>query len=277
MVEEVECLAGAQSLKEALMKKRTILLSILILLVLSLSACGSSVELILHEGNSAYARGDYESALVEYSQAREISPWLAEPVYNLANTLYRLGSFEDAVGLLTQAIETASDELAEHGFYNLGNNHFQLGKMEQAIEAYKEALRLNPGDLDAKYNLELALLQQEQQQPQQQKDQQQQGDQSQSKEDQADQGQGQQNGEPHQEGQEGGGQTQSGDPQASQNPADSPQEPGDTVQGGAQQTEGLTEEQARQLLAAIGQATGTLQEKLEEIYGLLGQPPAKDW
>jgi hypothetical protein len=39
----------------------------------------------------------------------------------------------------------------------------------------------------------------------------------------------------------------------------------------------MTEEQAKQLLAAIGQSTQTLQEKLQEIYAIMGLPPEKDW
>lgn len=39
----------------------------------------------------------------------------------------------------------------------------------------------------------------------------------------------------------------------------------------------LTEEQARQLLTAIGRNTETLQERLQQIYVAPGGPPAQDW
>ena len=39
----------------------------------------------------------------------------------------------------------------------------------------------------------------------------------------------------------------------------------------------LSEEQARQLLTAIGRRTETLQERLQQIYVAPGGPPAEDW
>ena len=267
------------------MNKRFLLPPFIILMALSLSACGSSVERTLESGNQAFSEGAFEDALVDYSEAMEMAPSLAEPAYNLANTLYRLGAFEEAGGLLSRATEIASAELAEHGFYNLGNNFFQQQQMELSIEAYKEALRLDPNDMDAKYNLELAMLQQEQQEQQQQEQQEQQEGQEQNEQSQSEDGQGDQD-ESEQGEQQGendqnepdqgeGDQEQDGNPQDSQNPDGDPQEEGGS--GQPQQAEGLTEEQAKQLLAAIGQATKTLQEKLEEINVFMGQPPAKDW
>ena len=68
------------------MKKTTSLIPIIILLALLLSACGSSVERTLDSGNKAFSEQAYEQALDTYTQAIEMAPALAEPVYNLANT-----------------------------------------------------------------------------------------------------------------------------------------------------------------------------------------------
>ncbi len=220
-----------------------------------------------------------------------MAPALAEPVYNLANTLYRMEAFEQTGQLMGQALQLASEELAQNGFYNLGNNFFQQQQMDGAIESYKESLRLNPDDLDAKYNLELAMQQQEQQQEEQEQDQQEQdqeqsgedqqeGDQS--GEDQQDQNGGQDPQDQNQDGQEQQeDQSQSGEDQQqgdqNQNGEQSPEQQGQNAQGQPQQLEGLTEEQARQILAAIGQSTETLQEKLQEIFGVPIAPSGKDW
>lgn len=279
------------------MKKTTLLIPIIILLALSLSACGSSVERTLDSGNKSFSEQAYDQALETYTRAMELAPTLAEPVYNLANTLYRMEAFEQTGQLMGQALELASEELAQSGYYNLGNNFFQQQQMDGAIESYKESLRLNPDDLDAKYNLELALQEQEQQQEEQEQEQQQ--DQSQSGEDQQDQ---EQSGEDQQEGDQSGedqqdqqdqnqdgqeqqddqGQSgedqQEGDQQSQdQNGEQSPEGQEQNAQGQPQQIEGLTEEQARQILAAIGQSTETLQEKLQEIFGVPIAPSGKDW
>jgi Ca-activated chloride channel family protein len=264
------------------MNKYYIILPIFILAALALSACGSSVERTLDSGNQAYVEQDYQQAMKKYGQAMEMDPELGEPTYNLANTLYRLEAFEEAGQFLAQAIQTASDQLAEYGFYNLGNNFFQQELMPEAVEAYKESLRIDSQDMDAKYNLELAMVQQEQQEQQQQEQEQEQSEQEdseQEQQEQSDQGQEEQDqgqseesqGEPDQSQDEQGEQDQSGE-----DGEDQEQEEQDG-QGQPQQVEGLTEEQARQLLAAIGQSSETLQEKLQEIFGFSGMPPEKDW
>ena len=271
------------------MKKYYLILPIFILAALALSACGSSVEQTLDSGNQAYVEQDYQQAMEKYAQAMEMDPELGEPTYNLANTLYRLEAFEEAGQFLAQAIQTASDQLAEHGFYNLGNNFYQQELMPEAVEAYKESLRIDSHDLDAKYNLELAMVQQEQQEQQEQEEQedseQEQQEQSEGGQQEQDQDQSEESqDEPDQSEEQQGEQDQPGDEgedqeQQDQNQNGEPQEnqEGQDGQGQTQQVEGFTEEQARQLLAAIGQSSETLQEKLQEIFGFAGMPPEKDW
>jgi tetratricopeptide (TPR) repeat protein len=41
-------------------------------------------------------------------------------------------------------------------FYNLGNSLLMNGKITESINAYKNSLRLKPGNLEAKYNLAYA-------------------------------------------------------------------------------------------------------------------------
>ncbi len=87
--------------------------------------------------------------------------------------------------------------------YNLGNAMALQGELDAAIDAYEKVLELDPGDVDAAYNLELVKNLKEQQQQQQQS----QGDQQQSSQNQ--QGEG----EPSESGQSG----EQGDQQAAQN------------------------------------------------------------
>lgn len=145
---------------------------ILLILTLSLTACGASVEKLNKRGNEAYIKQMYEEALVAYQAAQIESPELAEPYYNAANTLYRQGNYAEAVKQLSYALSFADDEsIKQSGLYNLGNNAYNSQELEPAVEAYKEALLIDAYDQDAKYNLELALQQQEQQQQQEQEQQ----------------------------------------------------------------------------------------------------------
>jgi tetratricopeptide (TPR) repeat protein len=56
--------------------------------------------------------------------------------------------------------------------YNAGNSLFQQRKLEEALEEYKNALRANPSDMDAKFNLAYTkkLLEKDKQQQQQNQD-----------------------------------------------------------------------------------------------------------
>jgi hypothetical protein len=57
-------------------------------------------------------------------------------------------------------------------YYNLGNSLLQANKVKESIDAYKNSLKLKPGNKEAKYNLAYAqdLLKLQQQQQQQNKD-----------------------------------------------------------------------------------------------------------
>ena len=190
------------------MKKMFSLVPLWILALLALAGCGQTAARLNNQGNEAFASQDYEGALAAYHQAQESAPELAEPRYNAASGHYRLEDYEQAQQQIEQALvsEENSETLDRHSFYNLGNTFFQIGEFEAAVEAYKEALRLDPGDPEAKQNLELALrqLQQQQQEQQQQEQQQEQQQDQQDQDQQGEQSQDQQEGQGNQqqEGQE---------------------------------------------------------------------------
>jgi len=247
----------------------------LLLILLFLTACGSSVGRLNQRGNEAFAAQDYPSALEAYRQAQVEAPDVPEPYYNAANTYYRQQDYQQAELQTRQALRHADDALAQRSFYNLGNTYFQRGEFQQAVEAYKEALRLNPDDRDAKHNLELALqqLQQQQQQNQQQQNQQQQDQQQQNQQSnqQQQQDQPQQNQQQNQQQQNQPQQNQQQPQQQEQTPQNQNPSAGQPQQGA------MTREQARQLLQAIANDTQTLQERLQQIFVAPGGTPEQDW
>jgi Ca-activated chloride channel family protein len=226
--------------------------------LLALSACAPAVVRHNEAGNTHFAESAYEDALSEYRLAQVDEPDLAEPYYNAANTYNRMSEIEGALAQTEQALKTADPVLAAQAWYNLGNAFFDAEQWPQAVEAYKEALRLQPDDLDEKHNLELALqkLQEQQQQEQQEESE---GDQQ----EQQDQEQAEATPSPEDESAASGDQGQQPTPQPS----------------GASQEEaqGMTEEQALQLLQALLGDSQTLQERLQEMYQVPGPAPAEDW
>lgn len=253
------------------MKQKSQLIIILVTLTW-LTACGASAASYNNAGNKDYEAQKYTEAVDDYIAAQRENPDLPQPYYNAGNAFHRQGNLESAAAQSKQAIRSAEGELAQNSYYNLGNTYFRAEDWEAAIEAYKEALKLNPEDEQAKYNLELALknLQEQQQQMQQQ---QQGGSSGQSQQQQQQQqGQGdqpQQQGQGDQQQQQGGGQPESDEPgQSGQQPQE--QQPS----GGSR---GLTPQEAEQLLDALGQNNQTLQERLQQGHFAPGLPPAKDW
>jgi tetratricopeptide (TPR) repeat protein len=130
---------------------------VIMLLSLLLFGCGA-VAKHNSQGNAHYYSGDYEAALRSYQQAQVAEPDEAESYFNAASALVAQGDAGDAVDALKQALRTADDELAANAFYNLGNVYYETERYGQAVEAYKQALIRRPDDQQARYNLELALL-----------------------------------------------------------------------------------------------------------------------
>jgi len=123
------------------------------------------------KGNKEFAEGNYKEALEYYRQAEIERPETPEIYYNHANALVETGSFEEAAEKYGKAPTTDDISLQVGIYYNSGNAYFLQEDYLKAIEAYKQTLELNPDDMDAKYNLELArnrLKEQMERQPQEQ-------------------------------------------------------------------------------------------------------------
>ena len=129
------------------------------LLALFLLACGPTPAQVNNSGHEPYRNSDFAAALDTYRGAQARSPESGEPYYNAGNVLYRMEEYQGSLQEYDESLRYAESELRSRGFFNRGNAEFRVQQYAQAIEAYKEVLRMNPDDIDAKHNLELALLQ----------------------------------------------------------------------------------------------------------------------
>lgn len=114
----------------------------------------------------AWEAGEPERAVEPAGTALRLAPEDPRTSYNAGTAHLGAGQARRASRILEQATEAAGPELAPKAWYNLGNSRLGSGNPAGAIEAYQQALRANPGDADAKFNLELALREQEKQQQQ---------------------------------------------------------------------------------------------------------------
>ncbi len=116
-------------------------------------------------GNRSYEKGSYNDAEVAYKKGLLEDPKSREAQSNLGNAYYKQQRFDDAgrqFGNSAVAMGEAVDKA--RSIYNLGNSLFKGDKLQESVEAYKQSLKLNPNDEDARYNLEMARRKLKQQQ-----------------------------------------------------------------------------------------------------------------
>jgi Ca-activated chloride channel homolog len=114
----------------------------------------------------AYREGDDDRAVAAAETAHRLAPEDPLTGYNAGTANLAAGSFlsaRKAARLLEDSAKSAPPDLAPAAWYNLGNARLAASDPAAAVEAYKQALLRNPGDADAKHNLEIALREREQQ------------------------------------------------------------------------------------------------------------------
>jgi len=211
-----------------------LLFSLFILSDLTLNAQAERKH--IRQGNREYSDNKFSDSETSYRRALDINRNSPDAIFNTGDALYRQDKFEEAGRQFLESSSKSDDQSKKAtAFYNMGNSLLMAQKIEESIEAYKNSLKLDPGNMQAKYNLAYAqdLLQQQQQQQQNdsddRKNDQKQQDQEQENDSRQDQEQKQQNNEEQK-----------------------------------QQQEGISKEDAERLLNAIANDEKEVQEKVKE-------------
>lgn len=103
----------------------------------------------IENGKKAYISKDYKKASDEYRKVSINN----ESLYNLGNSLYKQGKYNDAIDIYNQII-TSDKKLESKKLHNLGNSYVNLNKLEKAKEFYEKSLKINE-DTETKENLEI--------------------------------------------------------------------------------------------------------------------------
>lgn len=159
----------------------------------------------IREGNSQFADSNFHRALEMYDKALAENAGSLAARYNKATTLLRLATLDNAGTANDPRIAARSiyhqllpdarrynPEIAHLAYYNLGNMSYNDGDYASAIDLYEASLRLEPNDWNARYNLRLAQLKQQNQDQDQQEQEQEQEQQQQEQQEQQQQQQEQQ-------------------------------------------------------------------------------------
>lgn len=114
---------------------------VLILAALMLWGC-ASVEKLSQSGNSAFDKGDNQTAIGFYQKALDQAPhdtWLWN---QLGRAYHNLRNYNEAVKAYTKAVEIKPDDAVV--WTNLGNLHYQEKRYAEAASAYTKALKIEP-------------------------------------------------------------------------------------------------------------------------------------
>ncbi len=171
------------------MVKRFYILTVFIFLGTFNAFSQKNFNTLIYEGNKEFSNKNYDKSSTKYMEAVKLDSKNFTGHYNLANSLYKAGKYEEAKAEYEKASKLAKspeDKIA--ATYNLGNSYMKSNNHEKAAETYKKALKADPYNETIRKNYEIAMLKnkEEQQKNQQNQDQ----DQSKDGKDGKDQNQG---------------------------------------------------------------------------------------
>jgi Ca-activated chloride channel family protein len=233
----------------------------------------------VERGNEQLKAGKPEAALQLYDKALGARPNDPAIQFDRGNALFALRRFDEAADAFTRATEAKTTQLRASAFYNRGNAFFRGSKYGEAIESYKRALALDPNDVRAKWNLELALRkkkdeddkqkQQQNQQPKQ--DQPKQGEQKQDQPKQGEQKQDQpKQGEPKQDQPD---KQQQPEPQQGKQDQPASQPPADKNK----RAEPRDLRDLETLLDGLERSPRALEQERARVRAQRRRPPERDW
>lgn len=229
----------------------------------------------VRSGNRQFNKGNYEESIERYGKALELAPGLFEATYDLGNALYKAERYDQAEQTMRQAAADTlrTEKERAEAFYNLGNAQFRQKKYKEALESYKQSLRLDPSDMETKYNYAYTKKLLDDQQnggggQDQQQNQDQQNQQNQQNNENSDKQENPDDGQQNPDEQQNDSQQQPSEPQQGDD---------DERQGEPQPVPaGISEQEQEQMLDAIQAQEDRTQEKLKEKRGAVVRG-GKNW
>ena len=222
-----------------------------LVLVLPLSAQQEKRE--VRSGNRAFRSKNYNEAEIDYRKGLVKDSTSFISVYDLASSLYMQKDYENAARTLDKvADQLPQSEYASRWYFNKGNIALQQQDYKTAVDAFKQALLLDPEDLQAKESYIYAKEKLKDRQDEK-------------------------NGQDEKDGEDGEDEKDKKDGQDKQNqpqPQDNQQQPQQPQQAPSGQQ--LSPQQAQQMLKAIQAKEKETQEKVEKAKAQQAQTRRKE-
>lgn len=223
---------------------------------------------LMKEGYDQYQKQRYAESEISYKKALGENPDNPVASFNLASTYLKqkgedLANKQDSLiqtadAIFAQLSQNPDTAIAEASFYDRGNISFKRDDYAAAIEHYKNVLRRNPSNEEARENLRLAQLK-KQEQDQNQDNQ----DQNQDKDNQDQQQQDQDKKDQDQQQNQDQNKDQQQDQKQDQQQQQQDQQQQDRKQEQQQQQQSLSQSAANQILKAMEDKENGTRQKVE--------------
>ena len=119
----------------------------------------------IRSGNKLYQQKIFDQSAAEYQKAIAVAPENPVAHYNLGNAQFRTNQYDEATNSFESTIANTKEKpVKEKSFYNKGVAYSKQQKLDESIEAWKNALKLDGKDEEARENLQKALLEKKKQQ-----------------------------------------------------------------------------------------------------------------
>lgn len=234
-----------------MIKEAKKIFAVLFFLSLALAAAGQADKRDVRAGNRKFRKGEFKVAEIDYRKAVLRDSTSVKAQYNLASSLYRQEDYEGA-GKALSAIAPEGAPASCH--FNSGDVALKRKDYAAAVQAFRNALLLDPDDLDAKENYIYAKKMLQNQQEQQNG------------------GGGQDENQDRNQDQDKNQDRQDQNQQGNQDKQDN----GDGQQGQQQPQAGISPQQAQQMLKAVQAKEDETRSKVEKEKAALLQSRQKE-
>ena len=123
---------------------------VILLILCGLPAFAQADKHDVRAGNRKFSRGRFKESEIDYRKAVLKDSTSVTANYDLASALYRQEDWAGAAKALERVKEQPGLPAQYH--YNAGDAALQQQDYQAAVEAFRQALLLDPADLDAKEN-----------------------------------------------------------------------------------------------------------------------------
>jgi len=111
-----------------------------------------NADAVKNLGNLHYLKGEYDQAVLMYLSALKIDPARVSALAPLADIYYKQKQYVRAERVYKEILRVTGPSALVHN--GLGAVYLAMDRRQDAAEQFREALRVDPGNMNARYNLE---------------------------------------------------------------------------------------------------------------------------